>query len=179
MKIIYEQNPLRSKVELTELDLINMRHKIKLDELYNEIFEAYYKVNDLDAVKKSLEDLINSEEDPESKINKRVERYMSYHVDELTLGYEHSGDCTKVCCSCTKCLAEDCLGVDTLEGLKGLHYISGAFSKERTKLDQAIDNLKQSVEYNEDWHQPHIERWEAERKAALDSLIKYKQKHFP
>jgi hypothetical protein len=177
MRIIYEQHPLKSKVELTEADLVSMRAKLKLEEVYNAIFDAYYKADDLAKVKESLEDLINSEEDPESKINKRVEQLMSYYVDELVLGYEHSGDCTKVCCSCTKCAAEDSLGINTLAGLKGLHYITGAFGKDTT-LDEAIESLSKEAEYTEEWHKPHIERWTKERKAALESLIWYKDKYF-
>ena len=177
MRIIYTQNPLKCKVDLSEADLVSMRAKLKLEEVYNAVFDAYYKADELDKVKPALEDLINSEDDPESKINKRVEQLMSYYVDELTEGYEHSGDCTKVCCSCTKCAAEDALGVNTTQGLKGLHYIAGAFGKDST-LDEAIEELSKEAEYNEEWHKPHIERWTKERKAALDSLIWYKEEYF-
>lgn len=178
MKIIYDQNPLKSRVELSDHDLSAMRNKLKLEEIYNYIFDSYYKATDLDKVKSALEDLINSEEDPDSKINKRVEQLMSYYVAELTLGYTHSGDCTKVSCSCTKCAAEDALGIDTVEGLKCLHYISSAFIKNDTTIDEAIENLTKSAEYTEEWHKPHIGRWESERKASLESLVSYKNKHF-
>lgn len=87
------------------------------------------------------------------------------------------GDCTKVPCSCTKCQAEDILGINTTEGLKSLYYIAGAFEKNAT-LEEAIDFLKTEPEYTEDWHKPYIGSWTKGRLSALESLIEYREKYF-
>lgn len=179
MKIIYNQNPLKTKVGLSELDLANMRNKLKIEQIYNEIFESYYKVDNIDTIKLTLEILIDSEDNEDSKINKEVERLISYYVQELTQGYSHLGDCTKVCCSCTKCNAEDTLGINTLEGLVCLSYIDSAFDKPDTTLSQAIENLSSPSKSTEDWHAPYIDSWNIQRIAALESLKKYRDKHFP
>lgn len=54
-------------------------------------------------------------------------------------------------------------------------FTNGDISKFRSG---AIEKLSKDAEYNEEWHKPHIERWTKERKAALESLIWYKEKYF-
>lgn len=154
MKIVYEQNPLRSYVELTEGEKVELKEKL-------------YKYHRYEW-----------EESEEDSLAWTEHQY-PYVLDSLTTNEEHCGDCTKVLCSCSKCYAEDIWGVNLTEGIKHSQYITSAFREGRDTIDQAIENLKQSKEYKEEWQQPHIERWEAERKVALDSLIKYKDKHFP
>lgn len=152
MKIIYTQNPLRSYVELSEQDKADFKQK-----LYAWHTDEW-------------------EENPE-EATKWTEHQYPYFIEALTSGEEHWGDCTKVSCSCTKCHAEDVLGVSTVDGIKNLHYISGVFGKDTT-LDEAIEKLSQEAEYTEEWQKPHIERWTQEKKEALESLIWYKGKYF-
>lgn len=154
MKIIYEQNPLRSYIKLTEEEKIELK-----DKLYK-----YHRYE--------------WEETEEDSLRWTKQQY-PYVLDSLTSNEQHCGDCTKVPCGCNKCYAEEIWGINLTEGLKCFRYICSAFHKQGTTIDQAIENLKQPSEYNEEWHQTHIERWEAEKKAALDSLIEYKNKHFP
>lgn len=152
MKIVYTQNPLRSYFELSEQEKENFKLK-----LFNHHRYEY--------------------EEAEEDATKWTEHQYPYFIEALTSGEEHWGDCTKVCCSCTKCHVEDILEINTTEGLKCLYYISGAFGKDTT-LDEAIEKLSNDAEYNEEWHKPHIERWTKERKEALESLIWYKGKYF-
>lgn len=152
MKIIYTQNPLRSYVELSEQDKADFKQK-----LY-----AWHT---------------DEWEENQEEATKWTEHQYPYFIEALTSGEEHWGDCTKVSCSCTKCHAEDVLGVSTVDGIKNLHYISGVFGKDTT-LDEAIEKLSQEAEYTEEWQKPHIERWTQEKKEALESLIWYKGKYF-
>lgn len=153
MKIIYEQNPLSSYFEMSEEDKKEFKDKL-------------YKWHRYEW------------EETDENCLKWTEHQYPYFIEALTSGGEHWGDCTKVATSCTKCHAEDVLGISTVEGIKNLHYISGAFGKDTT-LDEAIEKLSKAAEYNEEWHKPHIERWTKERKAALESLIWYRDKYFP
>jgi hypothetical protein len=152
MKIVYTQNPLRSYFELSEQEKADFKQK-----LY-----AWHT---------------DEWEENHEEATKWTDHQYPYFIEALTSGEEHWGDCVKLCTSCTKCHAEDILGVSTTKGLKGLHYISGAFGKDTT-IDEAIEKLNQEAEYNEEWHKPHIERWTKERTAALESLIWYKEKYF-
>lgn len=152
MRIIYTQNPLGSYFDLSEQEKIEFKQKLYV----------YHT---------------DEEEESQEEATKWAEHQYPYFIEALTSGEEHWGDCTKVCCSCTKCHAEDVLGVSTVEGIKNFHYISGVFGKDTT-LDEAIEKLSKDAEYNEEWHKPHIERWTKERSAALESLIWYREKYF-
>lgn len=152
MRIIYTQNPLRSYVDMSEQEKADFKQK-----LY-----AWHT---------------DEWEENHEEATKWTEHQYPYFIEALTSGESHWGDCTKVCTSCTKCHAEDVLGVSTVEGIVNYHYISGVFGKDTT-LDEAIEKLSADRDYLEDWHQSHIARWEKERKDALESLIKYKDKHF-
>ena len=152
--IVYAQNPLRSYVVLEEGEEAILRQK-----LYD-----YHRY-----------EWEESQEDSENW----TEHQYPYVLESLTSGEEHCGDCTKVPCSCTKCYAEEIWGVDTAKGIKCFRYISGAFGEGRTTIAEAIADLSKPGVYDEEWHQPHIERWEAERQAALESLIAYRDQHFP
>lgn len=153
MKIVYTENPLRSYVEMSEPEKDDFKLK-----LYN-----WWRYD--------------WEETEETAI-KWTEHQYPYLITSLTSGEQHFGDCTKVSCSCTKCQAEEILGINTTDGLSSLHYISGAFPDTSTTIDQAIENLSREVNYLEDWHQPHVERWNKERAAACISLVRYKNRHF-
>lgn len=152
MRIIYTQNPLRSYVDLSDQEKADFKQK-----LY-----AWHT---------------DEWEENHEEATKWTEHQYPYFIEALTSSEEHCGDCIKVCCSCTKCNAEDILGINTTEGLKGLRYIASVFGKDTT-LDEAIEKLSKDAEYNEEWHKPHIERWTKERKEALESLIWYKGKYF-
>jgi len=154
MKIVYKENPMKSYVILSEEEKLELRNK-----LYR-----YHRYEWEESEEDSLE---------------WTEHQYPYVLESLTSGETHMGDCTKVSCSCNKCYAEEIWGVNTAEGLVNYRYIVGAYHKTED-INQAIKNLETaSTEYNEEWHQPHIKRWEAERLAARDSLIDYKDKHFP
>jgi alpha-L-fucosidase len=90
--------------------------------------------------------------------------------------------------TCVKCMAEEALGISTIEGLgkHSAHKIMGAFG-ENSSIDEAINRLETKPDYTykpESWinfsqkeYEKHIPRWEAERLAALKWLKTYKEEH--
>lgn len=153
MKVIYTENPLLCYVEMTEKDKVTLKDKLF----------AYWS----DEEEADLEDA-----------RKWTEHQYPFLLGALTSGESHCGDCIKFACSCTKCYAEEILGIHTLKGIKYPHHVYRYFTKDKT-IDEAIDAILKGPEKYEDWGLPHIERWTGERAACAESLKKYKQKHFP
>ncbi len=195
MKIIYNENPLRTSVELDEHDREVFRLKLKIEEQENLLFNIHFNLTrdesfrgeslDLDAAKRSANpDYYMAEKDGEkTPLDKRVDSLFETYVEELMS--IHSGDCTCVPCSCMKCHAENTLGIDTLKPFPGKHELSkidAAFSKGRT-LAEALAHLKDhkiSREKPESWkntsqesYESHIPRWEKEQAQAYEYLKNY------
>lgn len=135
------------------------------------------------------------------KIKKHLEEeysdYPAVNHQELLKEYVksltdiHYGDCCCVPMTCSKCMAEYALGIDTLVGL-GKHeayYIFcefGSFVDEHyqdTKtIDQVIDSLSKEKDYSDVIDPrlvPHIPRWKQQRKNAHDWLVRYKKEFLP
>ena len=190
MKIIYNENPLRTVVELDENDRKIFWLKIKVEELQDKLFEVHFHLSpdeffDLDRARKEADPEKYIQEDNQEKvaIDKRVDSIFEYLVADLQ-GI-HSGDCTCVPASCMKCRAESILGIDTLKPFPGkheLHYIDGAFSKNNS-LAEALVYLrdhKVSREKPESWsrstqeeYESYIPRWESEQARAYEYLKNY------
>lgn len=201
MKIIYNENPLRTVVELDEHDRQIFWLKIKLEEQENLLFTVHFNLTrnesfsgdsiDLDVAKKSANpDYYMSEKDGEkTPLDKRVDMLFETYVQELA-GW-HSGDCTCVACSCMKCHAENILGIDTLKPFPGKHElakIESAFAQGRS-IAEALIYLKEhkySREKPESWksftqeyYETLLPRWEAEQARAYEYLSNYAKEHFP
>lgn len=162
MKIEYHQNPLKTRVELDDKDKLLIRRNIEIEELYNALYEL---------APDKFEEISN-------KAQGEVERILPYYLDALD-GEIHCGDCTNVCCSCTKCHAEDFACVDTLDGIRQPHYVNKAFAADVETLEEAIQYLKDNPakatwEGSEQW----VPRWQAAQEQTIEDLIKYKEKHF-
>jgi hypothetical protein len=196
MKIIYNQNPLRSVVELDEHDREVFRLKIKIEEMQERLFSAHFSLTegeffDLDRARYACnpEHYIQEDNEEKVKLDKRVDDLFNWYMKELQ-GW-HSGDCTCVACSCAKCRAEEILGVDTLKPFPGkqvLAKVESAFlytengkSKERS-LDEALaylKNYKVSRTKPDGWrttqeeYEKHIPRWEDEARRAYEYLQVY------
>lgn len=194
MKIIYNENPLRTVVELDEHDRQIFWFKLKVEELQNKLFDAHFhlaedKYFDLERARQATDPEKYLQEDNQEKVavDKRVDMLFETYVEELQS--IHSGDCTCVPCSCMKCHAEGVLGIDTLKPFPGKHElakIDSAFSKDRT-LVEAIAYLKDhkiSREKPESWkhtsqeaYESYIPRWEQEQVRAYEYLNNYAKEH--
>jgi hypothetical protein len=206
MNIIWNKNPLCTVIELTEQEQELFKLKIRVKELEETIFEAHFEFDHLDwynkAIKpKTLEEAVQNvkknldpsyiygEGEHEGKgLDARVNELFEYYMADLQ--GSHVGDCTCVPCSCTKCHAEDLLGLNTIKGLgkHSAYKIDSAFGKnnERT-IDEALEHLKNykvtpPTENLEGWAraggwEQHVPRWTAEAKAAYEWLLAYRQAH--
>lgn len=194
MKIIYNENPLRTSVELDEHDREVFRLKLKVEELQNMLFDAHFNLTEgdyfnLERARQAVDPEKYIQEDNQEKVyvDKRVDSIFETCIEELA-GI-HSGDCTCVPCSCMKCFAENILGIDTLKPFPGKHElakIDAAFSKDRT-LAEALAHLKDhkiSREKPESWkhttqeaYESYIPRWENEYARAYEYLKNYANEH--
>lgn len=166
MKIIYNQNPLASVVELTEVDKLALRKALLAEELQNVLWDVCDG-----GVTMSFDNAILAAEN-------EVDHVYPYYERALTEEW-HCGDCIKICCSCSKCYAEYCLGINTLEGIREPHNLQKAFGRDRTTLYEAIKYLKDNpVKAASEDHLPWVESWQKAQDQTIEDLIKYKEKHF-
>jgi hypothetical protein len=177
MKIIYNQNPLKTVIELTEEEKKAFWLKIKIEELIEIIatIEFHLNENNLEEAKKSsdLKYLLDQEDGIDKLVNVMYERYLSALQDV------HIGDCTYVACSCMKCHAEHILNISTIKDLPGsyAYHIENAFIK-NNNIDDAIEYLKNYQPIIKEGWEEYEERWELQAKNALKWLLEYKNKHF-
>lgn len=213
MKINYNKNPLCTTIELTEHEKEVFKLKIRIKELEEMIFTGHWTLKHHDWWNKtiakdgkdkpvrSLQDTMNEamdeldpnyifgDEDGKSKFDKRVDELFDYFMADLESS--HMGDCVCFACSCSKCHAEELLGVNTIKGLgkHSAHKIDSAFGPKNEKsLDEVLEHLQN---YNPTppqdmtawdkvggWAQ-HLPRWKDEARKAYDWLLAYKNEHFP
>ena len=188
MKIIWHQNPFKTKVEIDERDKERILIAYQNEEYSNILCDLNLELNgkynrpaltDLEIIKEKVgrwDEICDLSVDAEE-----IQNYISY------LDTTHMGDCTCVPCSCMRCFVEDMLGINTIKGL-GKHEannVLGAFGKDEKKtIDEAIASLEADKEYikPETWpdsvgYEIYIPRWESERKRAIEWLKKYKEEH--
>lgn len=180
MKIIYNQNPLNTVVELDDHEKKELWYKIKIDELEEKIqISKFHLTNDkyynLEEAKSYLEI---------ENIDKRCDQLLLCYIEELAA--PHCGDCVCFPCACAKCYAESLLGIDTIKGLSkhSANKIEVAFAKNTKDIDSVIEylnNYEPILEYNpkiwisKENYEKHIPRWKGEAKQAAEWLLNYKQ----
>ena len=191
MQITYKENPLCSTVELDETDQIIFRLKIKVEELQDCLGSVQMSLEDggyLDRDKKIAYSFEDFEEN--GVFDKRIDNLFNWYVKSLR--DTHCGDCTCVSSSCSKCRAEDILGINTLGSSPGKHslrYIDSAFGKnnEKTLLEaiKYLKNYKVDVLKPESWthstqeqYESYIPGWEAEGVRAYEYLKNYAREKF-
>ncbi len=184
MIIRHKSNPLRTVIELNDHDRTILRLKLEIEELENRVYGAYVCLEDGDASKALARLNVRGLED--EPLAKRLDIMMRYSLEALN--EEHMGDCVCEPCSCSKCHAENLLGIDTIEGL-GKHaanHIRSAFGDNRG-IDEAIAWLtdyqpQPSPEWlrvaSKEAFKLHVPRWRQEASEAADWLRDYRQKHF-
>jgi hypothetical protein len=183
MKIVWNKNPLKSTVELSEAEKEAFRLKVRVSELEEAVgmAEAYLdQAGDSEyfSPEKAKACLDRVQQD-----GSELEMYLDL-LRELEDG-THCGDCTCVPSSCLKCHAEGILGIETTKGLRqhAAHYISGAFGRdgERT-IDEALDNLANHtpvrsggwLDLPQDQFDANVETWKKQAKSAHKWLLEYR-----
>lgn len=178
MRIIYNKNPCLSSIILDDVEKELFVEKFKVEYFLTNLHHLNYLLDKKDDKIQALKDLNNV---MESYYNTNVDEEAKTYFTDLEKGV-HVGDCTCVPCTCTKCYAEDILGVSTIEGL-GKHHlykIDNYFSKNPDNtIDDAItyltkyydsgpvpDNWKNS----EEAYWKYMVRWKEEAKQAAEWL---------
>lgn len=202
MNIIWNENPLMTQVMLDEHEKKEFWYKIKIEEMQEMIISSYFHLDedrqyyDPKRAKQELnpEYIYPNWSDSSKKgqvppINKRVDELFKYYICDLEVN-SHSGDCTCVPCSCSKCHAESLLDIDTIKGLRKheAHAIECAFTKPGTQfpernnqntIHEAIHNLEQWIPTIQ-WEgaEANFQRWIDEHARATTWLRKYRENHF-
>lgn len=205
MKITYTQNPLNTTIELDDKEVEVLRLKIRLSEMEDMVFSAHFaltsRLKDMGSLKAYTIEQAFAEaareldpdywcQDGQSRLDVRVDELLAHFLAELKSS--HGGDCTCYASSCSKCIAEDKLGMDTIRGLgkHSAHKIQTAFTykdgdiwKTRT-LNEALEILRaynptpSSSQHKADGFENLSKRWTAEAMLAYDWLLAYRDEHF-
>jgi hypothetical protein len=199
MKILWNQNPLATVVELDDHDKNLLWHRVKIARLESAICEAYCNLDpkyqewcktalkDKDFIAEARRNLdyayICGDESHNGKL---FDAYVSELTDEYVaeLSSLHYGDCTCVACSCMKCQAELLVDVATIPGL-GKHeasHIRGAFAPKDQSQPTLNDVLIELADFEPkdvpECGLPHVDRWREEVRRAREWLVTYQRTHF-
>ena len=199
MKIIWAENPLNTRVELDERDLLLLKEKLKSEYLENRLVSVNFEL-DTKLLSRNehktpeehittalrvldIDYLLNDTKHNNKSFDEWLDESVVFYVQSLL--DPHCGDCTCVPCSCLKCHVEDMFGINTIKGL-GKHpatKVNTAFSATRD-IDEAIRWLSTyQPKHNdpkwvyEQWVM-HVPRWVEEGKRALMWLVAYRDEHF-
>lgn len=203
MKITYTPNPLNTIIELDEHEKKELWYKLKIEALVERLFRVHYELTygsrenpKVDSILADVDPdyyLNDEDETGRSRLDKRIDEALAYYLDDLRSA--HMGDCVCFACSCSKCHAEDLLGINTIKGL-GKHpanKIDGAFSNGKNGdvwLPQAsiheaitrLENYDPKPVSSAAWDKVggfdvHVPRWKEEAEAALVWLRNYRDEH--
>lgn len=153
-------------MELSETDQKEFWLKIKISRMENILESVWFKSSksdyNINEIRKDLDiDYWCPEDNIKSKLDERVDELFNIFMAELR--GSHIGDCTCVPCSCTKCYAEELMGINTIPGLKqhAASMIESAFSEHKT-IDEAIYFLENYVpdRTKGGWDSESDERWD-------------------
>lgn len=184
MKITYNKNPLDTTIELDEFEKKELWYKVKIAEMEDLLFSTHFHLTEgqhfsIDRARLECDPKYYMT-DVKSGLDARVDDLTNYFIEELQSS--HVGDCICVPCSCSKCHAEELVGIDTIPGLRKhvAYKINGAFGKENERtLDEAIAYLE-AYEPKADWEgwEQYIPQWKEEAKEGAEWLKAYKARHF-
>lgn len=172
MKIIYNQNPLATQVILDESEKKELLYKIQIQYLKDLLFDAHFFMDkDLERVKETLNP--KNYYDDNSQFNESCQHTFNYCIQQLNS--HHAGDCTAFACTCTKCYAEDFLGIDTIKGMSKANgsIIEGAFKKYST-IEDVLNYLQN---YQIDAKDKYTEIYRQQVNSSIEWLSQYKTIH--
>jgi hypothetical protein len=184
MNIIWAQNPLRTKVELNDLEIKLFSALYAKEHIEEALYSTYFslKEGNIERALRRCEPSFLDGNEGKDRRREWIEANIKIFLDSL--GEAHCGDCTCFAASCTKCYIEHELDIDTIAGL-GKHeadYIQSAFRLGKKEGDET-PYCAQAIEYLEDnppkidpskgWQEPHLERWKGEHARALEWLKNY------
>lgn len=183
MKIIYQPNPLNTKVILSAEEEKILFLKIKYAEIEDKLFEVHFlltnNINNInshaEALKAADPNYYMVEDDSVSPIDQRSTTLKNAYIGALQ--DPHNGDCVQVACSCMKCIAENLLEINTIPRIKA--DVGGIISRTFIKLD--TNDINAVIEYLEDFSpvsksgDPIVNTHPY--KSALEYLKRYKEKH--
>lgn len=183
MKILWNENPMRSSVELNDDDKKLLKAKIMIEILTEFCYDIKFGSEDqasLERQERTIKAIKNF--DVEQK-EKRADEHYEYAI--AALSSTHCGDCTCVAASCEKCWAEDLLGINTIEGLSqhAGRYILGGFSNDRS-IDEVLDDLKNWeagpregawMKYSQKDYDKLCKSWKSQSDSAYKWLLNYKE----
>lgn len=156
MEIIWNENPLRTTVKLTdqerEIFLLKARIRDFEDCTRMAVFYLDAKAQEKGrfSPERAISYLNHARRDKEPDEDGGLEM-----LKAVESGY-HCGDCTCVATTCDKCLGEDMLGINTIKGLKKHQAvkIEGAFGRDSTR------SFPEAVAALADYHPSKTGHWE-------------------
>lgn len=178
MRIVWNENPLKTQVHLDAPDLKLLKTAIKYDDAYMTLIDISNYVDkdniNLKAINKVLSEYFIRDDADE------YDSDLEYYIDALL--DTHMGDCTCVPAGCVKCRAEDLLGINTIKGLSkyAANYIVMAFRDDRS-ISEALEYLKNyepdigdelKKMYPDTWKELE-KRWKANADKAYEWLLGY------
>lgn len=187
MKIIYNENPMLTTIELDDKEKEILWLKIKVDYLRDSLLSAHFSLEEgeffnLDRARNevNVDWMGDDEKEGKSRCDVLIDKIFEEHMRDLS--GPHIGDCICVPCSCGKCYAESLLEIDTIKGLRKHpgHHVDSSFDKGKRSIHEAITYLEHHKP-KASWKgwEDHVPRWEAEQKEALEWLKAYRDQHFP
>ncbi len=189
MEIIWDVNPMKTRIRLDDLEKEIFRLRLRISELESEAYSAYFHLDPEvsngaylrpEESLTYLKSIVKSLDREKGEDNEMFVMYLS----ELESGY-HCGDCTCIPATCSKCCAEEEIGINTIAGL-GKHQaskVSGIFeSHPDWSVDQAIEYLAdyapvrsgEWLKFPPEAFNAHLPRWTQEAAHAAKWLRAYR-----
>lgn len=198
MKILWNDNPMRTSIVLDSSERRWLSALVRCEELEEILGDAHHALDpterawrvekgfsgprtDREVIERALFELRFNYVSGEVKyddrsFSDRIEERAEMFAKELESGV-HEGDCTCVPCSCLKCHAERLIGVNTIEGLTKHHgaAIAHRFAAGKTSAD-VIVALRTYVPNPTDDERLRLAhpRWVCEAREAADWLERYR-----
>lgn len=115
MIIRWDENPLRTRVELDDSDRARLRLAVHVELLRRRIYATYFELEREGGSKKYAMGTLNIGGLEAAPLKETLDELQAEY--EAALQDEHYGDCVCQAVSCEKCHAESLLEIDTIGGL--------------------------------------------------------------
>lgn len=171
MTIKYNANPLKTEVILDPVELLAIRYYL-ISERLSEVCSEVYDALEIKSAHEIKDILGNKWRYVDEDVGGEVDEYVQ------ALKSTHFGDCIAMPTRCMKCVAEDVLGISTVEGANRemLAHIAISQAIVGDDIDVVIQDLTNKKEkYKAD---EKLQRWAHNCEEACVWLQEYKKKHF-